>query len=76
MSKSRTTRKVYNTTDLEKRLANCPNMPELRSILDVIKQDPTSTAPPYEAYPERTFLGTVKLFANYLSSLRFRGFSI
>ena len=51
MSNSKTTRKIYRTADLRKRLAKCLDMPELRGVLDAIKQDPTSTAPPYDAHP-------------------------
>ena len=46
MSNKKTTRKIYRTADLKKRLAKCLDMPELRGVLDTIKQDPTSTAPP------------------------------
>jgi len=69
MSNCKNTRKIYRTADLKKRLAKCLDMPELRGVLDTIKQDPTSTAPPYDAHPGRTSMEIIKLFINHLRSL-------
>ena len=69
MSNKKTTRKIYRTADLKKRLAKCLDMPELRGVLDTIKQDPTSTAPPYDAHPGRTSIETIKSFINHLRIL-------
>ncbi len=69
MSERKITRKVYRTADLKKRLAKNLDMPELRDVLNNIKQDPDSTAPPYEAQPGHASMKIVMAFANYLRGL-------
>jgi signal recognition particle GTPase len=69
MSNKKTIRKIYRTADLKKRLVKCLDMPELRGVLDTIKQDQTSTAPPYDAHLGRTSIDTIKSFINHLRSL-------
>ena len=71
MSNRKATHEIYSTSDLEKRLANFLNMPELGGVLDVIKQDSTSTAPPYDAQPGRASMEIFKAFIKYLRSLIF-----